>query len=200
MKFKAAKTSALLCALFLLVYGSTNYLTSLRHHVGTFYFSWEQHIPFVPLMIVPYMSIDLFFIAAPFLCRDEVEIRTLSRRIIAAILISGAFFLLLPLQFAFQRPHVSGPLGLIFNNFRLLDRPYNQFPSLHIALRTILAVLYVHHTAGLTRLATRIWFSLIGLSTVLTYQHHVIDLAGGFALGFACLYLWDQTPLKQPVL
>ena len=42
MKLKAIKASALLCALFLFVYGSTNYLTSLRHDVGMFYFSWER--------------------------------------------------------------------------------------------------------------------------------------------------------------
>ena len=28
------------------------------------------YIPFVPLMIIPYMSIDLFFAAAPFICSD----------------------------------------------------------------------------------------------------------------------------------
>ena len=55
-------------------------LRRLRHHatgsrrsahdVGTWVFAWERLIPFVPLMIVPYMSIDLFFVAAPFLCTD----------------------------------------------------------------------------------------------------------------------------------
>jgi hypothetical protein len=43
-------------------------------------------------MILPYMSIDLFFIAAPFLCRTEEELRTFSRRVIAAILIAGFVF------------------------------------------------------------------------------------------------------------
>jgi len=33
------------------------------------------------------------------------------------------------------------------------------------------------------------WFVLICLSTVLTYQHHVIDVAGGFALGVLCCYV-----------
>ena len=40
----------------------------MRHDVGTFAFAWERFIPFVPVMVVPYMSIDLFFVAAPFLC------------------------------------------------------------------------------------------------------------------------------------
>jgi protein-tyrosine phosphatase len=200
MNLKAAKTSAALCVLFLVVYGACNRLTALRHDVGTFHFAWERHIPFVPLMIVPYMSIDLFFIAAPFLCRDDRQRRTLAMQIVAAIFIAAACFLLFPLRFSFERPHVDGVLGLIFNNFRTLDLPYNQFPSLHIALRTILAIFYVRLTTGLLRGATRVWFTLIGLSTLLTYQHHVIDVIGGFALGVLCVHFLQDGLLRQPVV
>src|SRR5437868_6652771 len=80
MKWKATLTSASLCALFLVFYNASNYITSLRHDVGAFYFSWERYIPFVPIFIVPYMSIDLFFIGAPFLARNDIELRTLRRR------------------------------------------------------------------------------------------------------------------------
>src|SRR5437667_7417094 len=142
---KAARTSALLSLLFLVVYGACNWVTSLRADVGTLYFAWERHIPFVPWMIIPYMSIDLFFIAAPFLCKSDAELRALSNRIILAILIAGLFFLLFPLRFAFDRPPVTGWLAPIFNNFRTMDKPFNLVPSLHIALRTILAATYARH-------------------------------------------------------
>ena len=81
-------------------------------------------------MILPYMSIDLFFIAAPFLCRTQEELRIFSRRVIAAILIAGLCFLLFPLRFAFPRPHANGWLGAVFDWFRGVDVPYNLFPSL----------------------------------------------------------------------
>jgi membrane-associated phospholipid phosphatase len=200
VNWRAIRTSAALCGLFLIVYGTTNWLSSFRPNVGSFYFGWERHIPFVPLMIVPYMSIDLFFIAGPFVCRDEREMKALSRQIVTAILVCGTFFLLMPLRFAFDRPHVDGPLGIIFNNFRMLDRPYNQFPSLHIALQVILATLYCRHTRGWLRIVVGIWFLLIGLSTLLTYQHHVIDVAGGFVVGVLCIYFWQETPLREPVV
>ena len=102
--WKAAKTSALLSFLWLIVYGTTNWLSSIRQNVGTLYFEWERHIPFVPWMIIPYMSIDLFFITAPFLCRSDEELRTLRNRITFGILLAGACFLLFPLRFAFDRP------------------------------------------------------------------------------------------------
>src|SRR5688572_7389271 len=99
---KALAASAGLSALFLVVYGWCNWFTSQRSDVGTLFFEWERLIPFVPLMIAPYMSIDLFFIAAPFLCRSDRELATFSRRIAAAILVAGICFLLFPLRFAFD--------------------------------------------------------------------------------------------------
>ena len=98
-------TSVLLSVFFVLVYGSTNWLTASRPaaHVGVWYFAWELAvIPYVPVMIVPYMSIDLLFFAAPFLCRDEREMRTFARRVLFSILVATAFFLLLPLIAIFE--------------------------------------------------------------------------------------------------
>ena len=115
-RLKAFTVSAELSVLFLVVYSGCNWITGQRSHVGSFYFQWEHGIPFVPFMILPYMSIDLFFIAAPFLCRTEEELRIFSRRVIAAILIAGLCFLLFPLRFAFSRPHASGWLGAVFDS------------------------------------------------------------------------------------
>lgn len=197
---RAALTSLLLSLLFLVVYSSTNWLTSLRTDVGTWYFEWERLIPFVPLMIVPYMSIDLFFVMAPFLCRDQAELRTFARRTAFAILAAGVFFLLLPLKLAWQRPQADGWLGVVFTTFVSMDQPHNLFPSLHITLRTLLADMYARHTRGVVRLAVLVWFSLIGISTVLTKQHHVVDVIGGFILAGFCFYLFRETPLRLPVV
>src|SRR4051812_35722718 len=88
---RAALVSLLLCLLFFAVYGTTNYLTALRdarwHDVGAWVYPWERYIPFVPLMIVPYMSIDLFYVAAPFVCTERRELRQLALRILVANLI-----------------------------------------------------------------------------------------------------------------
>jgi len=183
----------------MVVYGFCNWFTSLRHNVPSFYFGWERYIPFVPLMIVPYMSIDLFFVTAPFLCHDDAERHTLARRLAAATLIAGVCFLCFPLKFAFARPAVGGWLGVVFNKFRQMDHPYNEFPSLHIAFRTILAEFYGRHSRGILNVASAIWFSLIGFSTVLTYQHHVIDVVGGFALAAVCFYVFCDQEKRLPV-
>ena len=176
------------------MYGATNWLTSLRTDVGTWYFAWERWIPFVPVMIIPYMSIDAFFVAAPFLCRERAELKLLAARITLAILVAGTCFLLFPLRLVGERPDAPGWLGDLFRWFCGLDQPYNLCPSLHIALRTILAELYARHTRGPLRVALHTWFTLIGFSTVLTYQHHVVDVIGGFVLATVCFFVF-RSPL-----
>lgn len=197
---KASAASIGLSALFLVVYGWTNWFTAQRANVPTLFFEWEHLIPFVPLMIAPYMSIDLFFVAAPFLCRHEKELATFTKRIAAATVVAGICFLLFPLRFAFERPHASGWLGAFFDWFRAMDQPYNLLPSLHIAFRTILAQLYARHTRGILRAASNVWFILIGLSAVLTYQHHIMDVFAGFALGAYCLYFIQESSWRLPVI
>ena len=187
---KALVASAGLSILFLIVYGSCNWITSRRENVGTIYFEWERGIPFMPLFILPYMSIDLFFIVAPFLCRSDRELSVLAKRIATAIIVAGVCFLVFPLRFAFHRPHAVGWLGALFDWFRGMDAPYNLLPSLHAALLLILISVYFRHTRGLVRIAIMAWFVLIALSPVLTYQHHVIDIVGGFVLAAVCFWLF----------
>jgi membrane-associated phospholipid phosphatase len=187
---KALAASAGLSILFLIVYGGCNWITARRASVGTIYFEWERGIPFVPFFILPYMSIDLFFIVAPFLCRTDRELSILAKRVGAAIIVAGICFLAFPLRFAFSRPYADGWLGALFDWFRGMDAPYNLLPSLHAALLLILVDVYFRHTRGLIRVATMAWFVLIALSPVLTYQHHVIDILGGFVLTAFCFWLF----------
>ena len=197
---KAFVVSAGSSALFLIVYGSCNWITAHRANVGTVYFKWEHKVPFVPFFILPYMSIDLFFVVAPFLCRTGRELSILAKRIAAAIIVAGICFLLFPLRFVFPRPHADGWLGALFDWFRGMDAPHNLLPSLHAALTLILLDIYFRHTRGFIRVATMTWFVLIALSPILTYQHHLIDIIGGFALAGYCLYFFRDSAPAQPVV
>ena len=153
MRLKALATSTGLSLFFLVVYGGCNWITSHRGHVGNLYFEAERGIPFVPFFIIPYLSIDLFFITAPFLCRDKEELRIFSKRVAAAILIAGVCFLLFPLRFAFARPSATGWTGALFDWFRGMDAPYNLVPSLHAALLLLLVDLYARNLRKLVRWA-----------------------------------------------
>ncbi|MGO4326615.1 phosphatase PAP2/dual specificity phosphatase family protein [Cupriavidus sp. 2TAF22] len=188
---------ALLCAmgvLFFSSYGFANWLASLRADVPYFYFGWERHIPFVPWSIVPYWSIDLLYGLSFFLWRTRAALITHARRLLAAQLISVACFIAFPLRFAFERPPADGLPGRLFALLGGFDKPFNQAPSLHISLLVILWVAYAMHARGAWRWLLHVWFALIGISVLTTYQHHAIDLPTGWLVGWFCVFLF---PLGQ---
>lgn len=179
--------------LFVVAYGLCNWLASQRPNLPTWFFDWEMRIPFVPAMIVPYWSIDLFFLGSFWACSDRRELEVDGRRIVCAILVAGLFFVLMPLRIAFPRPPVEGAFGAMFGLLRAFDQPHNLFPSLHVALWLILRAVYVRHTHGALQWAVKLWFVLIGASTLLTWQHQVVDVIGGFGLAAVCFHLFRES-------
>jgi len=196
--WRAAVVAISTSILFFVFYGVAGYFTSLRTDVGTWRYDWERYIPFIPMMIIPYMSIDLFFFAAPFLCHTKSELQRLAGRLSAVVIIAATCFILFPLQLAVERPHAVGWFGAIYNGFVAMDRPYNLCPSMHIALRTVLAAHYGKHCRSIMRWAMNFWFFLIGCSTLLLYQHHFIDVVGGFVLAVLVMYAIDGLPWRLP--
>ena len=191
---------------FEVVYNLCTWITFIRDRnhpasISIICFGWEKFIPFVRAMIVPYMSLDLFFVAAPFVCSDASEIRAYARRMLLAITLAGLCFLIVPLKMGpgFVHPPVQGFYGFLFAVLGGFDKQYNLAPSLHIALRSILWIVYIRHLGQWGRPPLRFWFILIGLSTLLTWQHHVIDLITGQALAMLCFYVFpDFEAHKRP--
>ena len=83
---------------FLATYGGANWLASRRSDVGAIVFEWERHILFWPWTIVPYWSIDIFYIASLLVCATLRELDTHVRRLIAAQVIAVTCFILFPLR------------------------------------------------------------------------------------------------------
>ncbi len=199
-KWRSFGASVGLSVLFIVVYGTTNWLASRRMHVSTFVYGWERGIPFVPVFVPPYLSLDCFFVAAPFLCRTRRELGVLAARISAAILVAGCCFVLIPLRYADPPHEISGWLGQVFAQFLKIDRPYNLLPSLHAALGLILFDFYFHRTRGASRVFICVWFGLIALSPLLTHQHHVADIVCGAALAGYCIYAFRfEREVAHPV-
>ena len=195
---KRIAASAGLSAFFLAVYGTGEAVSSARAHVPSFYYPWERHVPFVAAAIVPYLSIDLFFVAAPLLVRTDRALRAYALRVLAAIAVAGVFFVAMPLKFAFARPEVPGVFGFLHRQFLRMDVPFNELPSLHVALLVIVGDVFVRATRGPVRVAIVAWFCLIAASPLLVYQHHVVDLVAGLALGLMCLTAFpDQPPAAR---
>ena len=142
-------------------------------------FGWEHAIPFVPWTIVPYWTIDLLYGLSLFVCVDRRELDTHAKRLLTAQVVAIASFLLFPLRFTFERPETGGVFGDLFRVLAAFDQPFNQAPSLHIALLVILWALFARRLHGVGRIVFHAWFALIGVSVLTTWQHHFIDLPTG---------------------
>jgi protein-tyrosine phosphatase/membrane-associated phospholipid phosphatase len=190
---------AFLGPFFFASYGFATWVTAQRADVGAIVFDWERTIPFVPWTIIPYWSIDLMYGISLFLCASRHELDTHGRRLLTAQLVAVASFLAFPLRFTFERPATSGAFGWLFDVLGAFDKPYNQAPSLHIALLVILWALFARHTHGGLRWVLHAWMALIGVSVLTTWQHHFVDIPTGALLGFFCLWLWPlhgDSPLR----
>ena len=185
---------AALTPFFFLSYGFANWVTGLRHLVPELAFAWERHIPFLAWTIVPYWTTDFFYAGSLLLCRTRAELRTQVRRLAAVQTFCVAGFLLFPLQFRFARPHAGGLFGWLFDKLMSFDRPFNQAPSLHVALTAVLWAAYSRHLRGWPLALVRAWFVLMALSTLTTYQHHFIDLPAGLWAGLFVVMIFPSRP------
>ena len=174
---------------FFIAYGFCNWVAAQRTNMGTWYWEWEKRVPFVPELVVPYWSLDLLFIGAFFLPRTRAELRLLGTRILVLVTLSCVCFLLWPLKFDLPRPTPTGWTGPWFRLLHANDLPYNLAPSLHIGLRCLFWITYGRHLRGWLRSATRWWFILIGASTLLVWQHHLMDVVTGFLMAYAIIAL-----------
>ncbi len=183
----------LLGPFFFLSYGLTNSYTAGREDVGSLVFAWERHMPLWPWTIIPYWSIDLLYGLSFLLPHTRREMDRHALALLTAQLVSVACFLLWPLRFTFERPELSGLFGWLFDVLMGFDKPYNQAPSLHIALLVIIWTMFARHThQRLWRWLVHGWMGLIGVSVLTTWQHHFIDMPTGALAGFVCLWLWPQ--------
>ena len=197
---RAAIWLAVLAPVFYLTYGAANYLASLRTNVGSILFGWEHHIPFVPWTIYPYWSINVFYGLSLFLCRSEHELKRHALRLLTAQIIAIAFFIMFPLAFTFGEPGADGVGSWLFTALRGFDRPFNQAPSLHIALAVILWDFYRRLiTPRIARAFLHAWTLLVAVSVLTTYQHHFIDIPTGALLGVLCVWLWPLERTATPL-
>ena len=176
--------SLLNAAWFVLVYGGCDRLTALRALRVPVHVPAELAIPLVPWTIVLYMSIYLLFVLGPFVLRERTEFRALIGTLASIILVAGICFLLFPSSLAFPSP-TEAQLGIWAPLFGFADRAnltYNLAPSLHVAVSVACVAAFAHHAGKLGKTLLWAWAAAIAVSTVLTHQHHLLDVASGWLL------------------
>ncbi|AIR89379.1 phosphatase PAP2/dual specificity phosphatase family protein [Pseudomonas cremoricolorata] len=181
----------LLGPLFFLSYGLSNSYSAGRADVGSLVFDWERHMPLWPWTIVPYWSIDLLYGLSFLLPLSRREMDRHALALLTAQVLCVIGFLLWPLRFTFERPALEGLFGMMFDVLMGFDKPFNQAPSLHIALLVIIWTMFARHVQRQPwRWLVHGWMALIGVSVLTTWQHHFIDVPSGALVGLLCVWLW----------
>src|SRR3954447_55525 len=186
---------AFLGPFFFASYGFANWLAARHAHVGSIVFAWEHRIPFMAWTIIPYWSIDALYVVSIFICTTKRELDRHALRLLFVQLVCVACFIAFPLRFSFPKPETHGLSAALFTALGSFDKPFNQAPSLHIALLVLIWARLGAHTPPRWRPALHAWMLLIGVSILTTFQHHFIDLPTGFAIGAIALWL-GETELR----
>jgi hypothetical protein len=177
--------SLALTLLFLLTYGSTNWLAGLRSARFRLYIDWELAIPFVPWMIWVYLSLQVF-LALPLFVLDAAGISRLGQAFAFATLAAAAIHLALPTDLGWPRPAAVATYP-IFERFFSIDRPHNLVPSLHVGYSALaFSVIWSGAKRVWVKLLSAIWLALLVCSVSLVHQHHLADTASGLVLAALC--------------
>jgi len=176
--------------LFGLCYTLTNHAAESAQVQRTLALSFEQGIPFIPWMIIPYASSAPLLAWAFFKVRKGDALRVYSRRLMLSTVAATLVFAVFPARFPASRVMPEHELlQLAYGLLDASDRPYNQFPSLHITYCILLWIALrpaIASRAWRTTLAP--WLLLVGASTLLTWQHALADVAGGIVLAAVACY------------
>lgn len=169
---------------FSVIYGGASAITAMRALRVPIHTQAELALPLIPSMLVFYMSIYLLFLVEPFILRTRRALRALVGAQAVATLIGGACFLLIPSETAYPPP---GDLGAWNALYALADRmnlDYNNVPSLHVTLGVLCIATFAASAQRSVKVLLWAWAAALSASTVLTHQHHLVDVPTGWLLAW----------------
>jgi membrane-associated phospholipid phosphatase len=149
----------------------------------------DRAIPLQPIWMLAYGSIWIFAFLPVFVVRQPALTRRAMLAALTVIVVSYVGFLVYPTILPRSETVGEGFFEKSLEVNYSLDPPYNCFPSLHVAWAFVAALTCyrVHRGVGLVALA---WAAIIGVSTLFTKQHYVVDVIAGIAIAYAAYLLF----------
>ena len=164
------------------------------------YLALDHAIPLQPEWMLVYGSLYVFILLLPVLVvRDRELFRRALKAFLLVMIVGYAGFLAYPTS-APRPADVPGD-GFAAWTLRIayaIDPPYNCFPSLHVAYSFVsaLACYRVHRGVGAV---AALWAALIGVSTVYTKQHYVVDVIAGALAAYVAYVLFLRAYPREAV-
>jgi len=160
----------------------------------------DAALPVVRPFVIPYVSLDplVYFTLVVFLVFRTKIFQSASLAMITAFLVSYLFYFFL--QTEVIRPVLTGSdlFTRLIQGVYATDNPFNDFPSLHTSVSTLLTIHWFQFNRRAGFVAA-FWTTLIVASTILIKQHYVADLVAGLLLAFGVSSLYIRLVLKKKI-
>lgn len=179
--------------IFLIFYKSAEFYAKAQKNIPSIVMNWENKIPFLPFMIIPYMTSGLMFPIIFFLTKSKKGLILLLKRIIFMTLISTIIFYIYPLKYSFEKAHVENPIyNSLFYLLKIFDSDFNQCPSLHVSFAFLYAIIFYKELKSPFKYLACFWAILTAFSVLFVYQHHFIDFIGGLIVIIITLLIFPE--------
>lgn len=162
---------------------------------------WLDHaIALEPSWMLVYGSLYVFILLLPVLVvRERALFRQALKGYLLVMIAGYVGFLAYPTS----APRPDEVIGDGFAAWTLriayeIDPPYNCFPSLHVAYSFVSALACARVHRGVGAVAT-CWAALIGVSTLYTKQHYVVDVIAGALAAYVAYVLFLRTYPRDAV-
>jgi len=177
----------------ILYLSSNHFLLFTPHHLALT--SLDKAIPFIPATIWIYLTEYFLFISVYLTCKDMANLNKYLYSMLALQIVSVIIFILWPTIYPrvdFPLPAASQSLTIqVFSYFRSIDQPTNCLPSLHISSCYLSAFVFREEQKS------KFWFfflwaTAIGISTLTTKQHYIIDVVAGLFMAYIFYWLFHR--------
>ncbi len=188
---------------YLLGYFSLGTYNQHRSYYFNVALPFEATTPFIPVLSIPY-SMVFVAIALAYFCiplSDIERFRRSARLFTINLTIAFVFFILLPVR-AQYRPHLVAPDSIcaeLAAFWFFVDKPTNLFPSLHVNMSVVSALVAYGYNRRLGHFITLLTVG-VALGAVFLRQHYLADVIVG-ALLAGITHRWqERSQLRAPTL
>lgn len=182
------------------VYFTSQIYAALNHGpaVLNLHTALDSAIPVVPIFVIPYNSLQPYIYATLilFLLFRTKYFQSACLAMITVWFISYGFYYFLQSEVVRPVLTATDTFSKMVMNVYAGDNAFNDFPSLHTSLSTILAIHWMKVNKPLG-IVISLWTALIVASTLLIKQHYIADLLFGLVLAFAFSLLYTKVIVRK---
>ena len=155
---------------------------------------WDDHVPLVPFFVFPYLFFYFPWIVwfyGSLYYRPLIEVQQATFATVISGIIGYSVFIFFPTYVDQHKVANDSWAGWFLERVYMHDRRVNAFPSMHVTV-TIMLLLFTWQRSVVMGMIFLPVGGAIIVSTVLTKQHYLYDIAGGFFLGVFSFFISHQ--------